>query len=79
MPQQPLRDSRVAAPADDGGHQGSFTVPEDVQLRSDAPPEGPSTNQDANPDREDRSRGKYWFVVLAVVVLLFMIASWMRF
>lgn len=49
----------AAAPPDDGGHQGSFTVPEDtttVAPGQGEPTKHPQTNQDPLPERHRKER-----------------------
>jgi hypothetical protein len=67
-------DDLVAAPADDGGHQGSFTVPSDELQTPDGEPRHPPTDQDpARPGGDGNASSAFgWGVAFVVVVLAFL-------
>lgn len=73
--------SPVAAPPDDGGHQGSYTTPEDtLELHAaDSAPRAPALHRD--PDRLDNTRDGAspvamigWGVMFFAIVAFFMLA-----
>jgi hypothetical protein len=68
---QNARPSPAAAPPDDGGHQGSYTTPEDtVEMHAaDRPSRSPALHRD--PDRLDKSRDGASPVTMIAWALLF--------
>jgi hypothetical protein len=65
----------VAAPPDDGGHQGSFTVPSDERQVPDGEPRHPPSDQDpARPGGEGAAGAVFGWAVAFVVVVLFFLA-----
>ncbi len=66
----------VAAPPDDGGHQGSYTIPEDTleAHAADRAPQAPALHRD--PDRLEHARdGASPFAMIAGALIFFGMAA----
>jgi hypothetical protein len=75
------RQSPAAAPPDDGGHQGSYTTPEDTleMHAADRPARSPALHRD--PDRLDKARDGAspitmiaWALLFFAIIAFFMLA-----
>jgi hypothetical protein len=68
----PNRQSPVAAPPDDGGHQGSFTTPDQAleMHAADRPPQAPALHRD--PARYDSDAGGASPLSLIIGALVFL-------
>jgi hypothetical protein len=76
----PNRQSPAAAPPDDGGHQGSYTTPEQtIEMHAaDRPDQAPALNRDldrASPSGEGASLGS----IVALTLLLIAITAFFIF
>lgn len=78
---QNARQSPAAAPPDDGGHQGSYTTPEDTleMHAADRPAHSPALHTD--PDRLANARGGSspvtmigWALLFVAIIAFFMLA-----
>jgi hypothetical protein len=67
------KDDWVAAPPDDGGHQGSFTVPYDEVQCPDGEERHPPSDQDPSRPGGTGASGSMlgWAIAFAIITLIF--------